>query len=187
MENYYRKKTDGINLYLELNVRNPLWGKLILILCILMALTPVVYLIYDSIKKPENTSDIIIPVLIIIGLIIIFPLRYLIWNCYEKKFIVINEKSISYNYNYKILVTNLKTISINQLGSEIEVVKIEKDIEYGRLLFYNYNKETNLPEFIFQTSVLLKVENLQEIEEAIIALFNKKEKENDLLQTFYVN
>lgn len=186
MKNYYIKKTDGINLYLELNIKTQLFGKVLLLICILMAFVPILFLAYDSHKNPESTSDFVFPALIIVGLIIIFPVRYLIWNCYGKEFIVINKKSISYNYNYKIISTNLKTIKIDHLGTFIEIVKEDNGTQYGKLLFYNYDNETNLPEFVFQTTVLLDINMLQEIENTLWQLLTPKE-EKDSLQTFYVN
>ncbi|UUV20738.1 hypothetical protein [Paenimyroides aestuarii] len=185
MNNYYKKKTDTINLYLELNVRASFFGKTLLLITILIALIPLFFFARDSYKNPENSSDFILPAIIIIGLIIIFPVRYLIWNSFGKEFIIINAKTISYNYNYRIITTNLKTIPFNKLATRIDIVKEENNIEYGKLVFFNYHKETNLPELIFETSVLLCLDDLKKIEHSIWELLNPKEE--SILNTFFVN
>ncbi|SFO12270.1 hypothetical protein SAMN05421741_12128 [Paenimyroides ummariense] len=171
MQNIFSKRYDGVNLYLEFTVKTKLIGKLVLSLFILLCFIVIFYLTISSSKDENNNSEFITAAIIFTFVLIVFPVRYLIWNCYGKEFLIINDKSLSYYYSYKFLETNLKTKLINELSIAIEVVKEDENYKYGRLIFYNINEETKLNEFLFQTSVLLKYENLEIIRKEILDLF----------------
>lgn len=171
MDNVFSKRYDGVNLYLEFAVKTKLIGKLFLSLFILLYFIVIFYLTINSSKDENNNSEFITAAIISTFVLIVFPVRYLIWNCYGKEFIIINNKSLSYYYSYKFLETNLKTKLINELSIAIEVVKEDETDKYGRLIFYNISEETNLNEFLFQTSVLLKYQDLELIRKEIFNVF----------------
>ena len=185
MLNTYTKQFDGVNLYLQLSVKTKLIGKLVLFFFIIICFIAVAYLTVTSSKDENNNSEFIVPALIFSIIIIVFPVRYLIWNCYGKEYLILNTKTLSYYYSYHIINTTLKTKKINELSIGIEIIKEEDNIEYGILIFYNINEETNLSEFLFQTSVLLNYEDLQHIRNAIFDLFFEDEfKEIDKEEIF---
>lgn len=171
MHNVFSKRYDGLNLYLEFTVKTKLIGKLVLSLFILLCFIAIFYLTVNSSKDENNNSEFITAAIIFTFVLIVFPVRYLIWNCYGKEFLIINNKSLSYYYSYKFLETNLKTKLINELSIAIEVVKEDETDKYGRLIFYNISEETNLNEFLFQTSVLLKYQDLELIRKEIFDMF----------------
>ena len=171
MHNVFSKRYDGLNLCLEFTVKTKLVGKLVLSLFILLCFIAIFYLTVNSSKDQNNNSEFITAAIIFTFVLIVFPVRYLIWNCYGKEYLIINNKSLSYYYSYKFLETNLKTKLINELSIAIEVVKEDETDKYGRLIFYNISEETNLNEFLFQTSVLLKCQDLELIRKEIFKIF----------------
>jgi len=188
MQNTYSKRFDGINLYLEFTVKTKLVGKLVLSLFIILCFVAFVYLVLLSF--PIN-DDVIIPIVIFTIVIIAFPVRYLIWNCYGKEYLIINKKTLSYYYSYYLINTMLKTKKYNEISIAIEIVKENEEGKFGRLVFLDTNKETSLPDFLFQTSVLLKYDDLEIIRKNIFDLFfNEDFKEIDnkkLFEKIYLN
>lgn len=191
MQNIFSKRYDGVNLYLEFTVKTKLIGKLVLSLFIMLCFIAIFYLTINGSKDENSNSEFITAAIIFTFVLIVFPVRYLIWNCYGKEFLIINDKSLSYYYSYKFLETNLNTKLINELSIAIEVVKEDENYKYGRLIFYNINEETKLNEFLFQTSVLLKYEDLEIIRKEILDLFfdnHFKELNNkNLFSDIYLN
>jgi hypothetical protein len=175
MKNTIEIKTDGINVYAKFGVKANRIGKIILI--ILLALVFLILGFGASLVEEKDIGKLIIPLLILLTLIIAFPVRYLIWNMYGKENLVVNTKTISYNYDYGIIKTNLKTINFHRLGTGIQTVQIENGIEKGHLFFYNYREEDNLPEVIHETTILIETEKIHELDTAIRTIFENETKD----------
>ena len=173
MKNRVEKHFDTINIYVNFKVNSSKIGKIFLTILILLLLSVLVYLI-ATLEKEEISSSIF-PIIIITALIILFPLRYLIWNIYGQERLIINTKSISYFYDYGLIKTNLKTINFSQLATEIEFVREFETVEVGRIIFYNYREIDNLPEEIHRTSVLIDLDELKNIVDDIDNLFIKNQ------------
>ena len=118
-------------------------------------------------------------------LFLVIPIRYLIWNLYGKENLIINSKTISYNYDYGFIRTNLKTIPFYHLGAGIELYKENKGIQEGKLILYNFRAQDNLPEIIHETTVLVNLEDVKEIDIEISKLFLKEF--NHFVRLFYTN
>lgn len=172
MNNTVEKHIDTINIYVNLKINSSKIGKFIVAAFLLIIFCVLVFLI-STLEKDEVASAIF-PIIIITAIIILFPLRYLIWNIYGQEVLIINTKSISYFYDYGIYKTNLKTINYSQLATEIEYVREFELIEVGRLIFYIYREIDNLPEEIHRTSVLIDTNKLKEIVEDIDNLFKNE-------------
>jgi hypothetical protein len=68
---------------------------------------------------------------------------------------MINKKFLSYYHDYGIIKTNLKTKLHNQLNLGFECICIKDASEYGQLIFETSNAQNNLPEHLFETSILI--------------------------------
>ncbi|GGF22063.1 hypothetical protein [Flavobacterium limi] len=169
MKNTIEKHFDGINIHSTLKINSSKIGKIVLAIFLIIFLG-VLSLVLSTLEKDEIASAII-PVLIISAIIIIFPLRYLIWNIYGKEVLIVNSKSISYYYDYGFFKTNFKTILFTRLGTQIEFVREYDGIENGRLIFYNYREIDDLPEEIHRTSILIDIVTLEVINCEITELF----------------
>jgi energy-coupling factor transporter transmembrane protein EcfT len=177
MRNLVHKHTDGINFYATFQVKaNPV-GKVVLSLMILILIT--VYIFVVSTITKNDLRAMLFPMILVFVLILLFPVRYLLWNLFGKETLIVNTKTISYRYDYGILRTNLKTISFDGLGTGFHVVRKENTMEYGKMLFYNYRKEDNVPQLIHQTSVLLDTIDCNEINLEISSLFMNDYNQNN--------
>ena len=127
MSNSTIKHSDGINLYVEFSVRAKPIGKIILSILILFTLAA--FIIIFSTLDQEEIGKFIIPLSMPCFLFLVIPKRYLIWNLYGKENLIINSKTISYNYDYGFIRTNLKTIPFYHLGTGIELYKENKGIQ----------------------------------------------------------
>ncbi len=90
---------------------------------------------------------------------------------YGQEFLIVNTKSISWSYNYGIFKTNVNTEIYNRLSLGYEKVITIDNIEMGRLIFYNYRQEDNLPEVIHQTTALLSSSDIKRLSDNIKELF----------------
>ena len=169
MKNTVETYNDGVNVYSQLEIKANAIGKSILLGFILILITALI-LIISTIEK-EEIADLLFPIIIITTLIIIFPIRYLIWNTVGKETLIVNTKSISYKYDYGVIQTNLKTIPFTKLGFGYEFVREYDGIEKGRLVFYNYREQDDLPEVIHQTSIIVDKAEIEKIESEISNLF----------------
>ncbi len=185
MKNTIEIKTDGINVYAKLGVKANMIGKIILF--ILLGLVFLILGFGASMTEQKEVGTLILPLLILLTLIIAFPVRYLIWNIYGVENLVVNTKTISYNYDYGIIRTNLKTINFYRLGTGIQTVQKEKGIEKGHLIFYNYREADNLPEVIHETTILIETEKIRELDLAIQTIFDNEIKENPSDLNFSLN
>jgi hypothetical protein len=169
MKNELNIYSDDINVFVTLNVKAKLIGKIIMsvIMFILLAGYFTLLISIDS----ETMGRIIFPILIAPLIIIFLPARYLFWNLFGQERIIINTKSISYNYSYGIVQTNLKTIKFDKLGTGFDTSKMFDSTEHGTLVFVNYNQDTNLPETIFQTTIIISKLQLIEIDSEIRKVF----------------
>jgi len=172
MNNTVEIHNDGINVYTKLEIKANSIGKSILLIFILVFIT-VLILVISTIEKDE-IKNAVFPIIIISALIIIFPLRYLIWNFFGRETLIVNTKTISYNYDYGVMQTNLKTIPHSNLGFGYEFVREYDGIEKGRLIFYNYREKDNLPEVIHQTTILASKTDIEKIQSEISNLYYKE-------------
>jgi len=122
----------------------------------------------------ESFREIIHPALLLLIFIIGFSVKYFLWNKFGVEELIVNTKSISWVYDYGFFRTNTKTVKYDRLGTGFERIRGLENEELGRLVFYNYREEDNLPEFIHQTTVLLKKEEINEFDKQISNVFENE-------------
>jgi hypothetical protein len=146
----------------------------IVILLIFVLFLIVAFILIVSTFEKNEIGKLILPTLILFILFIFLPIRYLLWNLFGKENLIVNTKTISYWYDYGFIRTNLKTIKYDRLATDFLSNRKENEKEFGNLIFYNYNKDTNLPELIHQTSVYIELEKLKEIDLLIQNIFENE-------------
>ncbi len=169
MKNTVEKDNDGVNLYVTLNVKSELVGKVVLFILILFLLSVSIWLIAHN-SEEENQKLPFIGLLFVV-LIISFPVRYLLWNSFGKEILIVNTKTISHCFDYGIIRTNLKTIQFDSLATSFEVMRKEKQKEFGKIIFTNFRAEDDLPQFIYQSSVFIDIRDYESIIAEIASLF----------------
>jgi len=111
--------SDGISLIATFGIQAKRHGK-ILLLILLTAIIAALSFLFSQFPIDGGAIVVIILVALIIS---IFPLRYLIWNMFGSEVLVVNTKSISFQYNYGIFATQFKTLIYDRLQIEFEKVR----------------------------------------------------------------
>ena len=173
MKNTLDIHTDGINIYATFKIQANFIGKFILIvfICLILALLG----IGSKYSGEDQNSDLIPFLIVILSLLIAFPLRYLVWNISGSEYLIINTKSISYNYDYGIFRTNLKTKTFSRLATEIVTEQVNNHIKKGHLRLYEYSETNNLPQVIHETTILIENEKIEDLITQIWDLFENEE------------
>lgn len=169
LKNRIEINADGINAYARISVNASRTG--IKILAGFLILEIVIALGLLSQIKSEEVLSMIIPILIGLFVFVGFPIKYLLWNLYGNEELIVNTKSISWSYDYGFFKTNLQTVKHFRLGTGYEKVRGNDENEVGKLIFYNYREEDNLPEIIHQTTVLLNKKEIAKFDKEISEVF----------------
>lgn len=172
MNNTINIRSDGINVYAELRVKANLIGKVILSLLVTFLFVFFSFIFLNL--NPEELGPAILGILVVAIFFIGIPTKFLIWNLFGKEYLIVNTKSISYQYDYGIFRTKLKTINYHRLGTGFEKHKINKEITKGYLIFYNYNAENDLPEVVHQTTVLVEDDKIKLLDNEINRVFENE-------------
>ena len=185
MKNSINLKSDGINVYATMSVKAKIIGKIVL--SILIILLVVFFVFITSSIELQEFGKAIIPLLLFFGILFFFSFRYLVWNLFGKEELIINTKTISYCYDYGVIKTNLKTVHYDKLGTGFVSSRVVNGVEFGNLIFYNYKKEDNLPDLIHQTSVLIDVQRINEINMLIQQVYENEFFEKNNFIGFSIN
>lgn len=165
MKNITTIRYDAKNLYICTSIKSSLVGKILLSSMLLIFISIVIGLL---IQIPEQElSKAIIPSSLLAGGVLYVGGKYLLWNIYGEELIIINNKTISYQYNYGIVTTNLKTIQYQQLEIGFNETEIIKGEQFGNIQFINYRSKDNLPEVIYASGIKVNSQKVQEISNSL--------------------
>ncbi|MBL4642981.1 MAG: hypothetical protein JKY44_05260 [Flavobacteriaceae bacterium] len=185
MKNEININSDGINVYVIMEIRIHNGLKVVLVGVTITVIVLLVFLL--SMLDVKEEPKLIFPMVTIPLLVFYFLVRYTLWNLFGKENLIINTKSISSNFEYGWYKTNLKTILIDRLGFGQEFVREFELVKYGNLNLYNYDKLTHLPEVIYSTSIELTLDEIKEIENKISEIFIDEFREVNKFTPFSEN
>ena len=159
MNNKISIHSDHINLYFHLRIRPNKIGVSVLVFFIILELFTVGFILSGLSKELEG---IFFAFLFLAG-ILFFSFKYFIWNIAGEEWIIVNDRSISYQYQYGFVRTKLKSISFNQLVVVPQWIGMAEREEGGKLFFFDYSEKHGIPEVIHNTTIILPKEVIQEI------------------------
>jgi len=162
MKNVSTVYSDGINIYIAAEIKSKVAGRLLLGLTLIIAIVLFIYLLISIDFKEMGKASI--PIILIPSFFLYILSRYLLWNIYGQEHIVVNSKTVTYYYNYGFFRTPLKTVFHNRLGISYRITDRFEDENFGRMIFVNYNQDTNLPEALHETAVEINEKTATEIE-----------------------
>ena len=169
-------RDDGINIYITLINVSRLIAKIgLIMMCIFLSLPFFIIIIYGGSDTPGGAAFGLIIFLI---LYIVLPLRLTIWNLFGKEHLIINTKTFSYQHDYGIILTNLKTQKIDLIGLGLNVIGQINDEDYGKLDISNFDKETDIPQLIYESSIYLTKSNFDTIIDNIKKIYENVEVED---------
>ncbi len=177
-------RKDRKNIYIELSVDSSSaarFGLLVLIFLITCFLFFFMFFIADN---NDFNESFLIPFIGILAIDIWF-IRSFLWNKFGKEYFIISKKSFSYYYDYGIIQTPKKSFKCNELTINVEKV-FEDDVK-GKLLFLNYNEETDLREEIHPSSVVIPDSEIDYVIREIYSFLDIKIEEEKNFGGFHYN
>ncbi|TCI85329.1 hypothetical protein [Tenacibaculum sp. M341] len=158
LSNKVSLRKDRKNLYIELAVSSSTGARIALLALSILILLFLFYFMFFIADHNEMSADSFVPFLGILGLDIWFIRSYL-WNKFGKEYLIISKKTFGYYYDYGILQTRRETFKCSELS--VNYVKLSENHPDGKLVFLNYNEETNIQEEIHPTSIVITNEECE--------------------------
>lgn len=184
MKNNCKIQSDGICVFINSQVKAATTGKIVLIL-INLILWPF-YLYLTVIVSVDNEKGMFLALLGILLFLIFVLGRYTIWNFWGEEHVRINTKSINYYRSYGIFSTNETKINIQRLHWVYEKIRYFDDNEYGRIHFFDYDKD-NDPKFVFETTILMRKTDAEAISNEIKIIYHNEYFEENSLPPITLN
>ena len=152
--------TDGVCVYISVNVSNPVIGKVALILADLMLLCPVIIGITEG----------ILALILLSGVFFLFLLKYTLWNFWGQENIIISTKSVSYQQNYGLFKTGYTTKTI---FNRLVIDYLDDGNEPGcvNCRFITYGETNHIPFEIYQMIFPINLKDARKIGELLDKLF----------------
>ena len=168
MKNFTEIHTDGICVYINSAVGAKLMPKLILLFLNIVVFT----LLFWALSNVEDKEigKAIIGTITFMVILFYTLIKYTLWNFWGQEFIIVNDKTISYQFDYGFYRTNLKTFHFNRLGTGYEYVRDFDNEPEGKFLFFDYDKD-KIPHLIFNSTILMNEESISRIDEKIVEVF----------------
>lgn len=157
-------ETIDDTVYLSICVKPKFYVHILLAVAVVIAITP---FLFNGFK----TADSIMTSLTFMIFWILFPLKYAWWNVFGKEMLIINRKSISYQYHYGFIKNNLKTVTYQNLSVRFQTFLIDKEKKLGKMYFYEESEKTGLPNLLHNTSIYILQSEYDIVIEEIKLLF----------------
>ncbi|MNR02609.1 hypothetical protein D3C85_1184650 [compost metagenome] len=169
--------SDGICLFITLTLRTHLFGKLTLIFLNLAVAGIAIMAVTEGIPALDIVSV----------LILLFLIRYSLWNFYGKEHLTINTKSIRYQHEYGFFKTTAQT---NKIGKSL-MVQAQNIYQSGkskqvRLVFISHD-ENDFPEEIYHVAIPITQKNANSVVRGINLLYMDKVTDNYSLPPIHMN
>lgn len=132
------------------------------------------------ISTAKMTVDEVMVFVVYIILMGLFPLKYALWNAFGKEILIINQKSVSYQYHYGFIRNNLTTKTYQNLSIHFQNFLIDKEQKLGKIYFYEEDEKTGLLNVLHNTSIYILQSEYDIVTEEIKLLFLKH-------HTFFMN
>ncbi len=170
-------KKDYVNLHVLIEAETSKLVKGILILFNVFTLAIVAIAIVDWLLA-----------LFVIGILLTAMFTGLtLWYGFGREKLVINTKSISYQYQYGFYTTKLQTQPIKKaLNISLAPSRDRNGLEYFNVIFETYNKY-DVPEEIYRTSLSITRAEFAELKRSIRTLYFEKVDPEYYLQPYILN
>jgi hypothetical protein len=175
---YYRIKADGICIYVSVEVTNPLYAKVSLLVANLFFLFVAWIAIIERIPG----------LLLITILILVFLVRYTLWNFYGRENLIITKKAFSYQHEFGFFKTSQKTIKIdNRVVLEPHEQGQFRGAKQWQLNFISYREDDDLPFVLYAMSLYIPDDGLWRLEHLLDDMFTDVPGEDVAFPTIFLN
>ncbi|WBV60775.1 hypothetical protein PFY12_01330 [Chryseobacterium camelliae] len=164
MESNFNIRRIHNSIIISLSAKPKFYAYILLSLIVIAMFLPLL-------NTAKITVDKIMVFVVYIILMALFPLKYALWNVFGKETLVINRKSISYQYDYGFIRNNLTTTTYQNLSTHFQNFLIDKEKTLGKIHFYEEDEKTGLPNIFHITSIYITQSQYEIIIEEIKSLF----------------
>lgn len=169
MESHFKIEKSDDTLFVEISVKPKFYAYLLFMMTFLALTIPFLVLDFKIID-----IDMIFTIIVFTTIMILFPLKYTLWNILGKENLIINTKSISYQYNYGFISNNLQSVTYNKLSVRFGEILTAKEKTCGKVYFYNEDEYTGLNKLIHHTSVFVTDDQYNLLAKEIFELGNHR-------------
>jgi hypothetical protein len=176
MNNTINFHSDGTNVHITSSVHTSSSAKLFLTLVNIGILLLHAFFIFE-IEKHE-LKKLLIPTIVSTLVFTYFPWRYWLWRFYGKETLTINNKDLTYSYDYGIFKTKKQTIEHSNLSTAFEPVRQVNGEECGNVHFLADDPKTKGRQYIHETTVLIPKKELVNINTHLTAVLKSSQQPN---------
>lgn len=147
MEINFKLNHFNETILIEIGIKPKFYAYVLLFVTLVLLIIPFLFPIFHTIER-------IILIFIYLIAVILFPIKYAIWNVFGKAILILNKKSISHQYNFGFISNNLNSAPYSDgLTISFEDLLIDKEEKFGKIYFYEDDEITGLPKLIHNRSI----------------------------------
>lgn len=146
-----------------MSVKPKFYAHILLVITFGVLLLPFIFIGFRS-------PDSIMLSLTFLVLWFLFPFKYAWWNVFGKEILIINSKSISYQYNFGIIQSRLISKPYKDLTINFQNLILMNTNYFGKLYFIEENEKTGLKKVLHQTSIYISEEQFDSLSDEIFKM-----------------
>jgi hypothetical protein len=161
----------GINLHVMLKLRPETPGRVWLLIVVNIAFIALWVLTVMFMGDERSDGELLVGFLLSLLLWVFTLGRYTLWHLFGEEYVVINRKSISYQYRYGVFQTHIQTISLHRPVMYYELTQQpQTDGSLGVFHVINHDPDTLLPREVFRSTIPVNERSLQAVIQSVSSL-----------------
>lgn len=154
----------GINLHVMLKLRPETPGRTWALVFANLAFVVVWVLLIQFMGQERSSGELLVGFVLSLLLWGFTLGRYTLWHLFGEEYVVINRKSISYQYRYGLFQTHIQTIHLHRPVMYYELTQSKnKQFPVGIFHIINHDPDTLLPREVFKSTIAVNERSLQAV------------------------
>lgn len=160
MDNHFTIENIDRTIYVTTSVKPKFYAYFLLFIVIGVLLIPLIFVGFTTPDSMMLSSTFIV-------LWILFPTKYAWWNVFGTEILIINDKSISYQYDFGLIQSQLISKPYKDLTINLENLIINDNNYFGKIYFFEEDELTGLKKVLHQTSIYISNEQFSYLTDEI--------------------
>ncbi len=157
----------GINLHVMLKLRPETPTKVWVLVLTNLAFLAVWIFLVQFLGQERSNGEVLIGFFLSLILWVFTLGRYTLWHLFGEEYVVINRKSISYQYRYGIFQTHIQTIHLHR---PVMYYELTKEHSMGVFHIINHDPQTLRPNEIFRSTIPVPEQSLRAVIQSVSSL-----------------
>ena len=163
MDNHFKIKNKEHTIYLTTSVKPRFYAYILLVLVIGVLIIPFFIVGFVS-------PDSVMVSLTFIVLWVLFPIKYAWWNVFGTEILIINHKSISYQYDFGFIQNRLLSKPYKDVTITFQNLIINDTNYFGKVYFFEEDETTGLKNILHQTSIYISKKQYDQLTDEIFRI-----------------